>query len=150
MQTLSYQAGNEHNPQDPFGRVALEVDASGDVRLDHHPWSGGRTRRTARVGAAFLAELAAALDTAGFPAAPQVMPYPGERVRGLTITDGSARPGEAGWPAGGADLLWYDVYEMPGYGRLFRLLDGLAAALGGPDTGAPALDPLPEDVRPVD
>jgi hypothetical protein len=53
-----------------------------------------------------------------------------------------------GDPSGAVLLPWYEAAKLPGYGEAFRLLDGLVTAIG-PDTGVPAVEPGPGEVRPV-
>ena len=137
MQRVEYQAGNEHNPSDPFGRVELDLTGDGAVRVEHRGRSGNRSW-TATVDSAFLDELGAALAEAGFPEAPRSLPMPGERIRRLHVT---------GQPCGTVDLLWYEALQLSGYRQAFQLLDALVTAVGGPDTGAPALRNPPTGVE---
>ena len=115
MAHVWYEAGNEHNPADPFGRVTLEVEPGGELRLSRHSRDGAEAW-TARVEPAFLENLTAALRTAGFPNAPSIMPGPDDRLRDLRITG-----------AGSVLLPWYDGAELPGYSEAFALLDGVVA-----------------------
>jgi hypothetical protein len=120
---VRYEAGNEHNPTDPFGRVTLEVESGGEVRLSRHSRDGTEAW-TAHVAPGFLDDLAGALRTAGFPKAPSIMPSPGDRLRDLRI---------AGPSAGSVLLPWYEVSKLPGYADAFALLDGLVAQVTGLD-----------------
>jgi len=120
---VRYEAGNEHNPTDPFGRVTLEVESGGEVRLSRHSRDGTEAW-TAHVAPGFLDDLAAALRTAGFPKVPSIMPGPGDRLRDLRITGPSA---------GSVLLPWYEVSKLPGYAEAFALLDGLVAQVTGLD-----------------
>jgi len=121
VEHLWYEAGNEHSPTDPWGRVTLEWTGDGQLRLDHRGHAGHRAW-TARADAMFLQRLESALMVAGFPAAPAIMPLSGERMRHLRIT---------GSPAGEVLLPWYDALTLPGYGDAFGLLDGLVVQVSG-------------------
>ena len=137
MERVWYEAGNEHSPTDPFGRVTLDLDGQGALRLDHHGWDGHRAW-TAQVDQDFTARLERALRAAGFPTAPMIMPQPGARLRRLRVT---------GAPAGEVLLPWHDALRLPGYEAAFGLLDGLVAAVAGLDLPAPALDRAPTGVQ---
>jgi hypothetical protein len=131
-----YEAGNEHNPADPFGRLTLEVESDGEVRLARHSRDGAEAW-TARVAPGFLDDLAGALRTAGFPKAPSVMPQPDEAVRDLRITG-----------SGAVLLPWYEAAELPGYAEAFALLDGVVAQVTGLDLRvAPPRSPATDIVR---
>jgi hypothetical protein len=134
-----YEAGNEHSPTDPLGRVTLDLAGDGRLRLDHHG-RGGHRAWTARVDGVFLERLQSALTVAGFPAAPAIMPLSGDRMRELRIT---------GDPAGEVSLPWYDASSLPGYDDAFGLLDGLVAQVTGLEIPAPALQPAAADVQRV-
>lgn len=134
MAHVWYEAGNEHNPADPFGRVTLEVESGGELRLSRHSRDGAEAW-TARVGPAFLDNLAAALRDAGFPKAPSIMPHPDDRLRDLRITG-----------SGAVLLPWYDAAELPGYAEAFALLDGLVAQVTGLDLRVAPLQPPATDV----
>jgi hypothetical protein len=114
IERLWYEAGNEHNPTDPFGRITLDLSADGSVRIDHYGRAGHRSW-TATVDQSVVDELTAALVQAGFPAAPAVLPMPGDRLRTLRVT---------GDPAGEVRLPW-DVSALPGYADAFGILDAL-------------------------
>lgn len=136
MAHVRYESGNEHNPTDPFGRVTLEVESDGEVRLARH--SRYRDEAwTARVGPGFLDNLAGALRTAGFPTAPSIMPRPDEPLRDLRV----------GGPSAGSVLLpWYAVSKLPGYAEAFALLDGLVAQVTGLDLRVTPLEPPATDI----
>jgi uncharacterized protein YjbI with pentapeptide repeats len=126
--TIRYRAGNEHNPSDPFGRSELVLHADGRARLDHH---FSRQRRTAawtgQVDPAAVGALFAALDEAGFPAAPGPgggLP-PDSTIRTLIVeADGDARQ---------VALAWHQAPAQPGYGVAFDILDGVIRQLSGAD-----------------
>jgi hypothetical protein len=139
VERIWYEAGNEHSPTDPLGRITLDLDGKGSLRIDHRGWDGHRAW-TARVDPGFLDLLGAALRAAGFPADPMIMPPSGARLRELRVT---------GDPAGEVLLPWHDALKLPGYSEVFRLLDGLAVAVTGLDLRTPALDPAPTDVHVV-
>ncbi|WP_412543310.1 hypothetical protein R8Z50_12780 [Longispora sp. K20-0274] len=128
MEALTYTAGNEHNPTDPFGRILLEITGDGEVRFSRYARTGDQ-HSAAHASADLLARLRAALATAGFPVAPTLLPRPGDRLRQLTVT---------GDPAGVVRLPWYEAAKLPGYSDLFALLDDLVARLSA--------DPPPADL----
>ena len=136
---MRYEAGNEHNPVDQVGRTTLEVAADGAVRLDRRS-RFGHEAWTARVEPGFFEQLSAALEAAGFPDAPMIMPVPDEAIRNLQIT---------GTPAGSVSLPWYGAAKLPGYAEAFTLLDALVSQLSGLDLRVPSLDPPATDVRRV-
>ncbi|MDS0140334.1 MULTISPECIES: hypothetical protein [unclassified Amycolatopsis] len=121
MAHVWYEAGNEHNPADPFGRVTLEVEPGGELRLSRHSREGAEAW-TARVEPAFFDHLTGALRTAGFPKAPSILPSPDDRLRDLRITG-----------SGAVLLPWYEAADLPGYAEAFALLDGVVAQVTGLD-----------------
>ena len=125
---ISYHAGNEHSPMDPWGRTVFELDDDGRARLEHHTRAGTR-EFTARVDPGVVERLRAALATAP-PSEPRSLP-PDTRLRVLG--------------AGGPTVfLGWD--ETPGYEEVFAILDSLVRQMGGveaaPDTLGPAVSEL--------
>lgn len=122
--TLRYSAGNEHSPTDPWGRSELVIEPDGRARLDHH-FSRRRGTRVwvGRVGAGTLAELWAALDQSGFPAAPRPLLVPDATVHQLTVQMGEV-----------SQQVTVDRGQAPpGYRAAFSLLDQVIGQLtGGP------------------
>jgi hypothetical protein len=140
--TLTYSAGNEHDPGNPFGRTELTIAPDGTARLELH--EVGRQRAwTGRVAPETLDRVRAALDRAGFPA---VSPHPvpgGATIRQLAIGDGADRRA--------ASVEWNAANRLAGYDEAFGVLDAVVRALSG---DAVPLGPTPEaglvtDVRPA-
>jgi hypothetical protein len=139
--TIRYSAGNEHNPADPWGRSELVVQPDGRARLDHY-FSRGRPARawTGQVGAAAVAALRAALDEAGFPAAPGagLLP-PDSAVRRLLVeADGTVQQVALGW---------HQAPSQPGYAAAFDILDGVIRQLSS--AAVPYQSTQPEIVRDI-
>jgi uncharacterized protein YjbI with pentapeptide repeats len=121
---VRYSTGNENNPADPFGRSELTVQPGGAARLEHHFPAHGPVRAwTGRVGGAALDELWAALDEAGFPAAPGGALPPDSTLRRLVIEDGgTTRQAAVGW---------HQAASLPGYATAFDIIDGVIRQLSG-------------------
>ena len=121
--TIRYSTGNEHNPADPWGRSELVLQPDGRARLDHY-FSRGRPARawTGQVGAAAVAALRAALDEAGFPAAPRpgLRPPDATLRRLLVEADGVVQQVALGW---------HQPPSLPGYAAAFDILDGVIRQL---------------------
>src|SRR4051812_49518075 len=101
---LTYSAGNEHSPEDPFGRTVLALDPDGAAQLDHYQRSGHRAWR-GRVAPDAVERLRAALDPSGCPAVPPP-PIPARVAVG---TPG----GESGAGQPGACAPWDAAPEPP-------------------------------------
>lgn len=133
--TVRYSAGNEHNPGNPWGRSELVIAPDGSARLDHHfsrqPRAGAWT---GRVDAAALGALWAALERAGFPAAPPLRPVAGATLRTLTVLRDGAAPQQA-------LLDWHQAASLPGYAEAFDLLDGVVRQLSGGEVPYPSAQP---------
>jgi hypothetical protein len=122
---ILYSVGNEHDPGDPWGRSELVIRSDGSVRLDHYFSRGRKPRAWAgHVDPAVPGELLAALDRAGFPAVPPVVPLPrGAALRRLTVeADGAARH---------ATVSWHRTPSLPGYAEAFDLIDAVIRQLSG-------------------
>lgn len=140
---LRYSVGNENNPGDPWGRSELVIEPDGTAHLHHHfsrvptvsAWTG-------RVDGAALNELWAALERAGFPAAPTSALVPGATVRRLTVeADGNSHQ---------AFIDWHKTPSLPGYAEAFDLLDGIIRQLSGDAVPYPTKQPaIVQDVRAV-
>jgi hypothetical protein len=88
---IAYCVGNEHNPANPFGRSVLTIEIDGRAR--HVLYTGGPVLAwSAIVVADALERFWDALDRAGFPACPTIMPPAGSTMRSLTIGEGSDAP----------------------------------------------------------
>jgi hypothetical protein len=139
---LTYSAGNEHSPTDPFGRTELLVEAGGAARLDHHERGRHRAWR-GRVSAEALDRLAAALDASGFPETPGEPFVACSTIRRVVVERGRERLT--------AELEWHAPPRLPGYDELFTVLDSLVRQLSG-DTHTGVRDALPpsvSDLEPV-
>lgn len=117
LERLEYGFGNEHSPTQPAGRVMLRLAGDGTAHLDNYRRAGHRAWEAA-VDPAVLTRLAEALRGAGFPDAPRMMPPAGSAMRDLTVS-GELR--------GRVLLPWYEAAEVPGYDRVFAILDGIVA-----------------------
>jgi len=122
MRVLRYNVGNEHDPGDPWGRSELVIDPDGTARLEHHfsrsqtvgAWAG-------HVDAAALETLWAALERAGFPAAPVTPLTPGASPRKLVVeTDGVSEQAIIGY---------HQASSLSGYAEAFDLLDAIVRQL---------------------
>lgn len=89
---LRYSAGNEHNPADPVGRYELTVHGGGRAGLVlHHSRRAGTSAWAGRVAAPELAALWRALDEAGFPGPPPLVPVPPDSlIRRLSVEQDGA------------------------------------------------------------
>jgi hypothetical protein len=75
--SLYFSTGNEHQPDDPFGRIVLEIDDDGAARLEHFAREGNGTW-TGAMAADELQRVLAAMERGGFPQRPpHAMPRPG-------------------------------------------------------------------------
>jgi hypothetical protein len=137
---IDYTIGNEHDPGDPFGRIALHIDLDGAAKLEHFSRTGVTTWE-GQVEATVLKRIMAALDVAGFPAVPQHSVIPGSAIRRLSVQlDGEVQ-----------GVLMPDSLgsELDGYKEAFAILDALAVQLtGGTYKGAKdTLEPSVANVR---
>jgi hypothetical protein len=137
---LSYSAGNEHSPEDPFGRTVLALDPDGAAQLDHYQRSGHRAWR-GRVAPDAVERLRAALDASGYPAVPRHPIPAGSAMRTLVVESGAEQQR--------AYVAWHAAPKLPGYDELFMVLDSLVRQLSG-DTVHAAPDVLPPSVSHVE
>ncbi|HET8630465.1 MAG TPA: hypothetical protein VFL91_23855 [Thermomicrobiales bacterium] len=140
---LTYSAGNEHNPSDPFGRSLLAIEPDGAARLDHFARFTEPRAWTGRVAPDALDRLWAALGRAGFPAVPSHPVTAGATIRALAVeADGERQT---------AHVEWYAAEDLPGYDEAFALLDALIRQLTAGEVWptAPALPAMVGEVRRV-
>ncbi|HEX5503806.1 MAG TPA: hypothetical protein VFW96_14375 [Thermomicrobiales bacterium] len=140
---LTYSAGNEHNPSDPFGRSVLAIEPDGAARLDHYARFIEPRAWTGRVAPSALDRLWAALARAGFPDVP---PHPipaSSTIRVLVAEADGARQT--------AYVAWHAAENLPGYDEAFAILDALVRQLGEGDVWptAPDLPAMVGEVRRV-
>jgi hypothetical protein len=128
--TIRYRVGNENSPADPWGRSELVIQPDGEARLDHHfsRWRGAGSW-AGRVDAVAMDALWAALDLAGFPAAPDLRPVAGATLRDLAV--------EADGASVRAIIDWHQAPALSGYAEAFDLLDGVIRQLSGDSVGYP-------------
>lgn len=87
--SIYFSTGNEHAPDDPFGRIVLEIDDSGAAKLEHFDRTGNGSW-TGTMDAAELQRLVAAMKRGGFPERPpHPMPVPGTVMIELELDEGS-------------------------------------------------------------
>ena len=141
--TLSYSAGNEHNPGNPWGRSELVIGPDGRAKLDHYfSRQPGAGAWTGQVDAAALATLWGALDRAGFPGVPEFRPVAGATLRALTVQIGDTRRT--------ALVDWHQANALPGYSEAFDVLDGVIRQLSGASVPYPTSQPLiVRDIAPI-
>jgi hypothetical protein len=121
---LRYRVGDENDPDDPWGRTELLIDADGSVRLEHSfPHDRGAIVRTGQLGVGALDVLWSGLDRAGFPTARIATPAVGAKLRRLAIEEND----------GSEEVLvgWEQAASLPGYAEAFEVLDGVVRELGG-------------------
>lgn len=140
MRLVHYSVGNENNPGNPWGRSELVVEPDGTVRLEHFFSRVQRVGRwTGRVDPSALDRFWAALDQAGFPAAPNTAFAPGSSLRRLTVeADGTT-----------AQVLvdWHGSAKLPGYAEAFDVLDGVVRQLSGDSVPYPTKQgPIVHDI----
>ena len=119
---LWFTIGNEFNPGDPFGRVALTIDDQDRVTLEHYSRQGNATY-TAELGDGVLDEIRQALADGGFPQVPQHQVPAGAAIRQLElVTDGEP-----------VSASMYDDFgkTFDGYRDAFAILDSLTLQLTG-------------------
>jgi hypothetical protein len=124
MRLVRYSVGNENNPGNPWGRSELLIEPDGVVRLDHFfSRAPGVGRWSGRVDASALDAFWAALDQAGFPAAPNTPFAPGSSLRQLTV--------DADGVSSQVLIDWHGSAKLPGYAEAFDVLDGVVRQLSG-------------------
>jgi hypothetical protein len=140
MRLVRYSVGNENNPGNPWGRSELVIEPDGTVRLEHFfsriqrvgRWSG-------RIDAGALGGFWAALDQAGFPAAPNTPFAPGSSLRQLTV--------EADGTSARVLVDWHGSAKLPGYAEAFDVLDGVVRQLSGDSVPYPTKQgPIVRDI----
>jgi hypothetical protein len=116
---LTYIAGNEHDPADPFGRHVLTIEGEA-AHLDHTSRTGTR-KWSGPAAPAVLDRLWAALARAGFPAV-AAHPIPaGATMRVLEMGEGDTRQT--------ASIEWHAATQQPGYDEAFQILDSIMDAI---------------------
>lgn len=111
---IEYHVGNEYDPGNPFGRSALTIDVDGRAR--HELITRGPSFAwTAVVIASARERLWSALEEAGFPACPMIMPPAGATIRSLTVGEGA--------DAATIDLPFHA--SVAGYDVAFSILDAI-------------------------
>jgi hypothetical protein len=137
---IDYTIGNEHNPGDPFGRIALHIELDGSATLEHFSRNGnGAWEGT--VDEATLERFMAALDKAGFPSVPHHIPPAGSALRRLRLDmEGDVESVVMTERLGN---------ELDGYKEAFAILDSIAVQLSsGAYKGATdTLEPSVSNVR---
>lgn len=130
---LTYKAGLENAPGDPFGRTELHIEADSRARLVHR--HVGRERSwTAKIDAATLITLWAALRAGGFP---EVARHPipgGSAMRTVSAQDGEREQS--------VNVAWNSARSLPGYNEAFAILDSIVRQMSE-DTVKAAPNTLP-------
>ncbi len=119
---IDYTIGNEHDPGDPFGRIALHIELDGAAKLEHHS-RAGNSAWAGQVDTAQIEAFMRALDRARFPSVPQHMPPAGSAMRRLTV--------EMNGEVQGVLMTESLGNELDGYKDAFAILDSLAVQLSG-------------------
>ena len=121
--SVYFSVGNEHAPDDPFGRIVLEIDDDGAAKLEHFARDGNGSW-TGTMDAARRERLLAAMQRGKFPERPpHPMPVPGTLMFELELDDGSG-PRTLMMP--------YDVAtETVGYAQALEILQAFARELSG-------------------
>jgi len=87
--SIYFSTGNEHAPDDPFGRIALEIDDDGNAKLEHFSRTGNGSWN-GRMEPAELQAVVAAMKRGGFPERPpHPMPRPGTLIIELELDEGN-------------------------------------------------------------
>jgi hypothetical protein len=121
--SIWFSTGNEHAPDDPFGRIVLEIDDDGAAKLEHFVRTGDGAW-TGRMDPAQLQRLRAAMERGGFPnPPPHPMPVPGATIFELELDDGSG-PKTLMMPL-------RDAAKVDGYGEALEILQSFARELSG-------------------
>lgn len=133
---IAYGVGNEHNPVDPFGRIALDISEAGAATLRHVSRTGQRAW-TATVRPDVLESLRAAIGASGFPQVEREVPLPDSEVRSLTVGPYRAE-------------VWPRAAGQPSYEVVFHTLDAIADEMsGGTIRRRLPADSLVSSIRPV-
>jgi hypothetical protein len=135
MERLTYSAGNEHNPGNPFGKNVLVIDGEA-ARLEHTDAAGTKAW-TGKVPPAVVERLWAALARGGFPVVAKHPVPAGATVRMLEVGEGAARKA--------AFVEWRAATKQPGYDEAFQILDSIVRTMSG-DTIKVIHQPLPDVV----
>ena len=119
--SIYFSTGNEHAPDDAFGRIVLEIEPDGAAKLEHFSRAGNGSW-TGTIDAARLQRLLAAMERGGFPARPpHPMPVPGTVMFELESDDGSG-PSTLMMPLD-------EAAKVDGYGEALELLQSIAREL---------------------
>jgi hypothetical protein len=87
--SIYFSTGNEHAPDDPFGRIVLEIADDGSAKLDLFSRTGNEAW-TGQMAPAELERVVAAMKRGGFPERPpHPMPVPGTTMIELELDEGS-------------------------------------------------------------
>ena len=87
--SIYFSTGNEHAPDDPFGRIVLEIDDDGNAKLEHFSRTGNGAWN-GRMDPAELQAVVAAMKRGGFPERPpHPMPVPGTLMIELELDEGN-------------------------------------------------------------
>ena len=87
--SIYFSTGNEHAPDDPFGRIVLEIDDDGNAKLEHFSRTGNGAWN-GRMEPAELQAVVAAMKRGGFPERPpHPMPVPGTLMIELELDEGN-------------------------------------------------------------
>jgi hypothetical protein len=122
--SLTYGAGNEHDPGNPFGRFVLTVSGTGAAELTHHQRFGEVRTWTGQMDVAQLAATWAALDRGGFPSVPPGPAPPGSTMR-VVVADVASDDHPT------ATVEWHAGGKLEGYREAFAILDAFIRELGG-------------------
>jgi hypothetical protein len=121
--SIYFSTGNEHAPDDPFGRIVLELEDDGKAKLEHFSRDGNGAW-TGTMDPEQLQRLRAAMARGGFPnRPPHAMPVPGTLIFELELDEGS-----------GPQTLMMPLDEakkVDGYGEAIQILQGFARELSG-------------------
>ena len=121
--SIYFSTGNEHAPDDPFGRIVLEIEDDGSAKLEHFSRAGNGSW-TGTMDAAKLRRLVAAMQRGGFPdRPPHPMPVPGTVMLELELDDGSG-PRTLMMPLG-------EAAKVDGYDEALSILQSFARELSG-------------------
>lgn len=141
---LSYSAGIESAPGNPFGAAELVIEPDGSARLDHRR-HGEHRAWTGTIDGAVLDRVLAALERGGFPDVPRHPVPAGATMRRLVVTPADGEPR-------GALVAWHAAKDLPGYDEAFAALDSLARqmSMDSYQAAPDVLEPAVSDLRSVD